>query len=337
MTHVIQVEEQGPPEVMKWVEVEVGDPGPGEVRLRQTAIGVNFVDAYFRKGVYKPPAGKLPFVPGQEGAGVVEAVGPGVTGLDPGDRVVYEGAMGAYAEMRLVPAARLVKLPEGIDDRIAAAAFLKGVTAHCLLTRVFPVKKGQTILFHAAAGGVGSIACQWASALGAKVIGTVGSDDKVELAKANRCDHVINYGREDFVKRVREITDGEGVDVVYDSVGKDTFPGSLDCLRPMGMWVSFGQSSGLPPEFSTSMLQQKGSLYATRPTIVHYLAKRPDLEASAKELFDVLKNGTVRVALNLELPLRDAAEAHRALEARKTVGVTVLLTGEAGNAGQSPV
>jgi NADPH2:quinone reductase len=326
MTHVIQVQEQGPPEVMKWVEVEVGEPGEGEVRLRQTAIGVNFVDVYFRKGVYKPPGGKLPFVPGQEAVGIVEAVGPAVTGLKVGDRVVYEGAMGAYAEKRLVPAARLIELPDGVSDRIAAAAFLKGLTAQCLLKRVFPVKKGQTILFHAAAGGVGSIACQWASALGATVIGTVGSDDKIELARSNRCDHVINYRKEDFTKRVRELTGGEGVDVVYDSVGKDTFPGSLDCLRPMGMWVSFGQSSGLPPEFSTSMLQQKGSLYATRPTIAHYLAKRPDLEVAAKDLFDVLESGAVRVSLNLELPLKEAAEAHRALEARKTVGTTVLLT-----------
>lgn len=324
MTHAIRVEKQGGPEVMEWVEVDVGDPGPGEVRLRHTAIGVNFVDVYFRKGVYQPPGG-LPFIPGAEAAGVIEAVGEGVTGLKPGDRVVYQGSTGAYSEARLMAVERLVKFPDDLDPQIAAASFLKGVTAQMLLHRTFPVGKGNVILWHAAAGGVGSIACQWAHALGATVIGTVGSDDKVKLAKANHCDHVINYRTEDFVARVREITGGEGVDVAYDSVGKDTFPGSLDCLKPLGMWVSFGQSSGLPPPFTTSLLQQKGALFATRPTTGVYFAKRSDLEAAAAELFEALRNGTVRVAVNLELPLQKAAEAHRALEERRTVGSTVLL------------
>ena len=324
MTHAIRFDAPGGPDVLQWVEVTVGQPGKGEVRLRQTAIGVNFVDIYYRKGVYPPPGG-YPFVPGQEGAGVVEAVGEGVTGVKPGDRVVYEGSPGAYAEERLVPAERLIKLPDDLDEQTAAAVFLKGVTVQCLLRRTFRIVKGQTILFHAAAGGVGSIACQWAAGLGVTVIGTVGSDDKVDLAHANGCAHVINYGREDFVARVREITGGAGVDVVYDSVGKDTFPGSLDCLKPMGMWVSFGQSSGLPPEFPIGLLQRKGSLFATRPTINHYLAKRADLEAAAGELFAALRNGTVRVAVNLKPPLKDAAEAHRAIEARKTTGAVVLI------------
>lgn len=324
MVHAFSVERTGGPEVLDWVEVEIGNPGPGEVRLRHTAVGVNFVDMYYRKGVYTPPGG-LPFIPGAEAAGIVEAIGAGVTDFKPGDRVVYEGSVGAYAEERLMPAARLVKLPDDLDEQIAAAVFLKGVTVQCLLRRTYKVGRGTVLLWHAAAGGVGSIACQWAHALGATVIGTVGSDDKIELARVNHCDHVINYRREDFVARVREITNGAGVDVVYDSVGKDTFPGSLDCLKPMGMWVSFGQSSGLPPEFSTSLLQQKGSLYATRPSIAHYLAKRADLEASAADLFEALRNGTVRVSVNLELPLKEAAEAHRALEGRKTIGSTVLI------------
>jgi NADPH2:quinone reductase len=324
MIHAIRVDRTGGPEVMQWVEVQVGAPGKGEVRLKHTAIGVNFVDIYYRSGIYQPPGG-FPFVVGAEGAGVVEAVGDGVTILKPGDRVVYQGSTGSYAEERLMPAVKLVKLPDDLDDEVAVAAFLKGLTAQCLLRRTFPVGKGHVVLFHAAAGGVGSLACQWAAALGATVIGTVGSDDKIDLARANRCAHVINYRREDFVKRVREITGGAGVDVVYDSVGKDTFPGSLDCLKPMGMWVSFGQSSGLPPPFPISLLQQKGSLFATRPTIAVYLAKRADLETSAAELFEALRSGIVKVAVNLELPLKDAAKAHRAIEARETVGATVLI------------
>ena len=324
MVHAIRVAKAGGPEVMEWAETEVGAPGPGEVRLRHTAIGVNFVDVYYRSGLYPPPGG-LPFIPGGEGAGVVVAAGAGVTGLKPGDRVVYQAWAGGYAQERLMPADRLVKLPDDIDDRVAAAAFFKGITVQCLIRRTFKVGKGNTILWHAAAGGVGSIACQWAAALGATVIGTVGSDDKAALALSHGCAHVINYKTEDFVARVKEITGGEGVDVVYDSVGKDTFPGSLDCLKPLGMWVAFGQSSGLPPPFTTSMLQQKGSLFATRPTILHYLAKRSDLETAATELFAALCDGSVKVAVNLELPLRDAAEAHRALESRRTVGATVLV------------
>ncbi len=324
MTHAILIDKAGGPEIMRWAEVDVGKPGPGEALIRHTAIGVNFVDIYYRKGVYKPPAG-FPLINGQEAAGVVEAVGEGVTLVKPGDRVVYQGVLGAYSERRLIPADRLIHLPDDLDDRIAAAVYLKGLTVQCLLRRTFRVEKGHTILWHAAAGGVGSIACQWAHALGVTVIGTVGSDDKIALAKANHCDHVVNYRSEDFVARVREITKGEGVSVAYDSIGKDTFPGSIDCLRPLGMWVSFGQSSGLPPEFPISLLQQKGSLFATRPVVGHYVAKRADLEASAKELFEALRSGAVRAGNTRELPLEEAAEAHRAIEARETVGSTVLI------------
>jgi NADPH2:quinone reductase len=324
MTHAIRIDGIGGPEVNQWVEVEVAAPGPGMARIRQTAIGVNFIDIYFRKGVYAPPGG-FPLINGQEGAGVVEAAGEGVSDLKPGDRVVYQGTLGGYAEERLIAADKLVKLPEDLDDTIAAAVFLKGVTVQCLLRRVFKVEPGHTVLFYAAAGAVGSIGCQWAHALGATVIGMVGSDAKIELARANHCDHVINYRREDFVARVKEITKGEGVDVVYDSIGKDTFPASLDCLKPMGMWVEFGYSSGMPPPFSISLLQQKGSLFATRPTVSTYVAKRPALEASAHELFDALRSGIVRVAVNRELPLKEVAEAHRAIEARETVGATVLI------------
>lgn len=324
MVHAIQLHEAGGPEVLKWEAVEVGEPGPGQIRLRHDAIGVNFIDVYYRMGLYPPPNG-YPLIPGAEAAGVVEAVGEGVTNVGPGDRIVYQVHVGAYAEKRLLPAERAVKLPDGIDSRLAAAAFLKGLTVQCLVRRTFKVEKGQTILWHAAAGGVGSLATQWVSALGATVIGTVGDPAKAEIAKANGCAHVINYRTEDFVARVKEITNGEGVDCVYDSVGKDTFPASLDCLKPLGMFASFGQSSGLPEPFTLAMLQQKGSLFATRPSIMTYLAKRPDLEASAKELFEALASGMVKVALNQEVPLKDAAAAHRALEARKTTGATVLI------------
>lgn len=323
MTRAIIIDQNGGPEVMRWSEVEVGTPGPGQARIRHTAIGVNFVDVYMRKGVYKSPG--FPLINGQEGAGVVEAVGEGVTLVKPGDRVVYQGVMGAYAEERLIPAEKLVKIPEGIDDVTAAATFLKGLTAWMLLRRVFHVEKGHNILFHAAAGGVGSIACQWAKALGANVIGTVGSNDKAALARSNGCDHVINYRSEDFVARAREITGGEGVAVAYDSVGKDTFPGSLDALRPMGMWVSFGQASGVVPDFPISALQFRGSLFATRPVVSHYVAKRPDLEAGAKDLFAALLGGSVRVAKPKVLPLKEAGDAHRAIEARETTGSTVLV------------
>ena len=322
MPHVMRVEEFGGPEVLKWTEVTVPDPGPGEVKLRQTAIGVNYIDVYHRIGLYKIA---LPLTPGSEGAGIVEAVGSDVTGFRVGDRVAYQGAIGGYAEVRLVPVNRLVHLPDGIDDKTAAAVLLKGVTAYYLLERTFRVGKGHTILFHAAAGGVGSIACQWASALGATVIGTVGSDDKVPIARANRCDHVINYRTEDFVERTRALTGGAGVDAVYDSVGKDTFPASLDCLKALGMWVSFGQSSGLPPPFPISLLQQKGSLFATRPTTAHYFADHADLEAAAAALFEAIASGIVKPAVGQEFPLKAAAEAHRALESRSTTGATLLI------------
>jgi NADPH2:quinone reductase len=322
MPLVIRIDAFGGPEVLRPVEIAPTPPAPGEVRVKQTAIGVNFVDVYHRIGLY-PNA--LPMIPGSEGAGVIDAVGTGVTGVKTGDRVVYQGALGAYAGTRVLPAARVVRIPDGIDERTAAAAFLKGVTVFCLLERVFKVGAGHTILVHAAAGGVGLIACQWAAALGATVIGTVGSDDKAALAASHGCAHVINYRREDFAVRVREITGGRGVEAVYDSVGKDTFEGSLDCLKRLGIMVSFGQSSGLPPPFSLSLLQSKGSLYATRPTVAHYLAERADLEAAAARLFDMLAGGTVKIEIGQEFALADAAEAHRALESRATVGATVLI------------
>jgi NADPH2:quinone reductase len=309
---------------MAFVPVKIGKPGRGQVLLRHSAIGVNFIDAYFRKGVYPPPGG-FPLTPGAEAAGVVEAVGEGVTGLKPGDRVVYQGSVGAYSEERLFDADKLVRLPDDLDAKVAAAVFLKGLTAQCLLRRTYKVGKGTVIVLHAAAGGVGSIACQWAHGLGATVIATVGSDDKFEVARKNGADHVINYRTGDFVARVKEITKGEGVDVVYDSVGKDTFPASLDCLKPMGMMASFGQSSGLPGEFTFATLQHKGSLFATRPSLFHYTAKRADLEASAHELFDAIRAGIVKVDINQEFALRDAADAHRAMEGRRTVGSTVLI------------
>jgi len=322
MPNVILIERNGGPEVMDWVEVPEQAPGPGEVLLRQTAIGLNYADVYQRIGLYK---GALPAVLGSEGVGVVHALGSGVTSLKVGDRVVYQGVNGAYADVRLASAERLVKLPDTIDDRTAAASFLKGVTVYYLLFRTFKVGKDTTLLFHAAAGGVGLIACQWAASLGATVIGTVGSDAKAELAKANGCTHVINYSRENFVERVKEITGGVGVDVCYDSIGKDTFPASLDCIRPMGTWVTFGNSSGPVPPFPPLLLMQKGSLFATRPTTGHYLAKRADLEEAAKALFAVLADGTVKVTIGQTFPLKDAAAAHRALEARETSGATVLL------------
>lgn len=322
MPHVIRIEEPGGPSVLQWAEVASPVPGAGEALLRQTAVGVNFIDTYERSGLYQLP---LPAVMGSEGAGVVDAVGSGVTSVKVGDHVVYQNVKGAYAETRTVPADRLVHIPKGIDDKTAAAAFLKGLTAYYLLRRTFKVEKGHTILFHAAAGGVGQIACQWARSLGATVIGTVGSDDKVALAKANGCHHVINYVSGNFVEEVKAITGGAGVDVVYDAVGKDTFPASLDCLKPLGMWVSFGQSSGVPPPFPILLLLQKGSIYATRPTIAHYLAKRADLEAAAAELFAVIADGRVKIQIGQTFPLKDAAAAHRALESRKTVGATVLI------------
>jgi NADPH2:quinone reductase len=323
MTHAIRIHETGGPEVLTWEEVEVGDPGPGEVRLQHAAVGLNFIDVYHRSGLY--PLAALPAVIGMEGAGRVEAVGEGVTDLKPGDRVAYAGIPpGAYAEARLIPAHRLVRLPDGISDQQAAGMMLQGMTVQYLIRRTYRVAKGDTVLFHAAAGGVGLIACQWLKSLGARVIGTVGSDEKAELAKAHGCDHPINYRSEDFVARVKEITDGEGVPVVYDSVGKDTFEGSLDCLRPLGMFVGFGNASGPVPPFNMGILAQKGSLFLTRPTLMTYTAKREDLLSSANELFDVVLSDEIKIEVNQSYPLAEAAQAHRDLEARKTTGSTIL-------------
>lgn len=323
MPNAIRIHELGGPEVLSWEEITVGEPGPGEVRLRQTAVGLNFIDVYFRTGLYKAPA--LPFIPGLEGAGVVEAVGAGVDGLAVGDRVAYATQpLGAYAEARVMAADRLVKVPDSVDDQTAAAMMLQGMTAQYLLRQTYPVQAGQTILFHAIAGGVGLIACQWAKHLGATVIGTVGSEAKAELARAHGCDYTINYKSEDFVARVREITEGRGVPVVYDSVGRDTFMKSLECLSPRGMLVSFGQSSGAVAPLDPGILSARGSLYLTRPTLFTYTAKPEDLQATARELFEVVGAGHVKIEVNQHFPLRDAAEAHRALEARRTTGSSVL-------------
>lgn len=323
MPHAIRIHETGGPEVLRWEEVTVGDPGDGEVRLRQTAVGLNYIDTYHRTGLYPV---QLPTGVGLEGAGVVEAVGPGVDSLAEGDRVAYAGGpLGAYADVRLMPAHRLVKLPESIDDRQAAAMMLQGMTAQYLLRETYRVQPGDTVLIHAAAGGVGLIACQWAKSLGATVIGTVGSAEKADLARAHGCDHPVNYRDEDFVARVREITGGKGVPAVYDSVGKDTFEGSLDCLRPRGVMVLFGQSSGPVPPFDLGKLAAKGSLYITRPTLFVYTADRADLERTAGELFDVVGSGKVKIEVNQTYPLTDATQAHRDLEGRKTTGSTILL------------
>ncbi|HUK59968.1 MAG TPA: quinone oxidoreductase [Stellaceae bacterium] len=322
MPHAIRVHKYGGPEVMQWEEVQVGAPGAGEALIRQTAVGVNFVDVYNRTGLYQAA---LPTGLGAEGAGVVEAVGSGVDYLKKGDRVAYGNSpLGAYAEARLIPADRLVKLPDGIDDKRAAAMMLKGLTAQYLLRQTYKVKKGDTILVQAAAGGVGLIACQWAKHLGATVIGTVGSDDKAKLAKANGCDHPIVYTREDFVKRVAELTDGKKLPVVYDGVGKDTFMKSLDCLAPLGLCVLFGNASGAVDNFNTGILAAKGSLYLTRPTLNTYGAKRENMVQMANELFDVVQKGAVKIEVHQSYPLREAAHAHRDLESRKTTGSSVL-------------
>lgn len=324
MTKAIVIHETGGPDVLKVEDVDVGDPGPGEARIRHKAIGLNFIDTYYRSGLYPAPNG-LPFTPGNEGAGIVAAVGEGVSDISVGDGVAYVGPIGAYAEERLVPAASLVKLPDPIDMRTAASMMLKGLTAQYLLRQTFVVQAGHTILFHAAAGGVGLIACQWANALGATVIGTVGSEEKAELARAHGCHHVINYRTESFVERVDEITGGAKCDVVYDSVGKDTYPGSLDCLKPRGMWISFGQSSGPIENFNLALLAQKGSLYAARPVLFTYIAERENLVAMADEMMARIADGTIRIEVNQDFPLLEAAEAHRALEGRKTTGASVLI------------
>src|ERR1700755_1597277 len=323
MTHAIRFHKPGGPEVLVWEEVNVGKPGPGEARIRHTAVGLNFVDIYNRSGLY--PA-QLPSGLGGEGAGVVEEVGAGVTDLKPGDRVAYgNGPLGAYAEARLIPADRLIKLPDGIDDKTAAAMMLKGLTVQYLIRQTYRIKSGETILLHAAAGGVGLILGQWAKHLGVTVIGTVGSDEKAKLAQAHGCAHTIVYTREDFAKRVDEITGGKKVPVVYDSVGKDTFLKSLDCLAPLGYLVLFGQSSGSVEPLNLGLLAQKGSLFVTRPTLNTYAAKSENLRAMAKELFEVVSSGAVKINVNQTYALKDAAKAHADLAARKTTGSTVFL------------
>jgi NADPH2:quinone reductase len=322
MPHVIRIHQHGGPEQLRWEEVTVGDPGPGQVRVRNTAVGLNFIDTYHRSGLYPMP---LPLVLGSEGAGVVDAVGPKVKEFRVGDHVAYAQPIGAYAEVLLRPAARLVKIPAGIKDETAAAMMLKGMTAWYLCRRTYRVKKGDTIVVHAAAGGVGQILCQWAKHLGATVIGTVGSDEKVALAKKAGCKHVVVMSREKLSERVKAITKGRGVPVVYDGVGKDTFMESLDCLAPLGLMASFGNASGAVAPVNIGILAQKGSLFLTRPTLVNYTAAREDLLTAARELFAVVKKGAVKITINQRYPLREAAQAHRDLESRKTTGSTVLL------------
>ena len=322
MPYAIRIHENGGPEVLKWEEVEVGAPGPGEVRVRNTAIGLNFIDTYHRSGLY-PMA--LPLTLGSEGAGVVEAVGPRVKEFKAGDRVAYAQPIGAYAEVLLRPVARLVKIPAGIEDETAAAMMLKGMTAWYLCRRTYRVKEGDTIVVHAAAGGVGQILCQWTKHLGATVIGTVGSEEKVAVAKKAGCKHVIVSSKERTSERVKAITRGKGVPVVYDGVGKDTFMDSLDCLSPLGLMASFGNASGAVPPVNIGILAQKGSLFLTRPTLVNYTATREDLDTAARELFSVVKKGAVKIKVKQTYPLREAAQAHIDLQNRKTTGQTVLL------------
>jgi len=322
MTKAVRFHKTGGPEVLQLDDVQVGDPGQGQARIRHTATGVNFIDTYQRSGLYPM---QLPATAGNEGAGVVEQVGSGVTALKVGDRVAYTGQVGSYCTERLVQADRVVKVPEGISDEQAASMMLKGMTVQYLIHSTYPVKKGDTVLWHAAAGGVGLIACQWLKALGVTVIGTVGSPEKAKLAKAHGAEHVIDYSKENFVERVKEITGGRKVPVVYDSVGKSTWEGTLDCLRPLGMWVSFGNASGAVPPLNTGILAQKGSLYLTRPTLVTYTASREDLEARSKSLFDIVKSGKVKIEITARYKLADAAQCHRDLEGRKTTGSVILL------------
>ena len=322
MPYAIRIHENGGPDTLRWEEVEVGDPGPGEVRVRNSAVGLNYIDTYHRSGLYPM---QLPLTLGGEGAGVIEAVGKKVKGLKTGDRVAYTGPLGAYSEVLLRPADKLVKLPSGIDEKDAAAMMLKGLTAWYLCRRTYKVKKGDTILVHAAAGGVGQILCQWTKYLGATVIGTVGSEEKVALAKKSGCKHVIVASTEKVSERVRAITKGKGVPVVYDGVGKDTFMDSLDCLAPLGLMVSFGNASGAVPPFNIGILAAKGSLFLTRPTLATYTATSEDLQTASRELFNVVKKGAVKIRINQTYPLREAAQAHRDLESRKTTGSTVLL------------
>jgi len=324
MTRAIRIHENGGPEVLRWEEVAVSQPGAGEALVRQTAVGLNFIDVYHRTGLYPLPG--LPSGLGVEGTGIVEAAGPDVTEFASGDRVAYAGGpVGAYAELRVMPAARLVPLPDGIGDRQAAAMMIKGMTAQYLLRRTHRVRPGETILIHACAGGVGLIACQWAKHLGATVIGTVGTDEKADLARSHGCDHAIVYTRERFTERVRQLTDGKGVPVVYDSVGDATFEGSLDCLAPLGLMVSYGNASGAVRPFSLITLAEKGSLFVTRPTLFTYTGTRDELLSTAAGLFGVVRSGAVRIEARQTYPLSEAAQAQRDLEARKTTGSTVLL------------
>ncbi len=322
MPYAIRIHEFGGADKLQWEEVNVGEPGPGQVRVRHTAVGLNYIDTYHRTGLYP---NQLPLTLGSEGAGVVEAVGPKVKDLKVGDRVAYAGAIGAYSEVALRPAEKLVKLPSGIDDKTAAAMMLKGMTAWYLCRRTYRVKSGDTIVVHAAAGGVGQILCQWAKKLGATVIGTVGSEEKAALAKKAGCKHVIVTSKEKISERVRAITKGKGVPVVYDGIGKDTFTESLDCLAPLGLMVSFGNASGAVAPVNIGVLAQKGSLFLTRPTLVNYTATREDLLMAARELFSVVKSGAVNIKVNQTYPLREAAQAHNDLESRKTTGSTVLV------------
>jgi len=323
MPHAIRVHATGGPDVLTFDDVTVGDPGPGEARIRHTAVGVNYIDTYHRSGLYKIP---LPSGIGSEAAGVVEAVGSGVDWVKPGDRVAYcGGPLGSYSEVRVMPAERLVKLPDVISDHVAATLMLKGFTVQYLFRQTHRLKEGDTILFHAAAGGVGLIACQWAKALGVTMIGTVGSDEKAALAKENGCAQTIVYTRENFVERVKALTGGKGVPVVYDGVGKETFPASLDCLSPRGLFVSYGNASGPVPPLDIMLLSAKGSLYVTRPTLFTYAAKRDDIAGMAKELFDLVLAGKIVSEPRQTFALKDATAAHRALESRATTGATVLM------------
>jgi NADPH2:quinone reductase len=322
MTKAIRIHEHGGPEVLRWEDVELGAPGPGQVRVKHNAVGLNFIDTYQRSGMYPL---QLPTTLGMEGAGVVEELGEGVSGLEVGDRVAYPAPLGSYSEARLAPAERMIKLPEAIGDQQAAAMMLQGLTVQYLIRQTHRVAAGETVLLHAAAGGIGLIACQWLKHLGATVIGTVGSAEKAELATAHGCTHTINYREEDFVERVKELTGGAGVPVAYDGVGKDTFEGSLQCLAPLGLMALFGAASGPVPPFELGRLAPLGSLFITRPTLMTYSAKRADLEAMAAELFEVVMSGAVKIEVNQTYPLAETAQAHRDLEARKTTGSTVLL------------
>lgn len=325
MTHAVRIHETGGPEVLRWEPVDVPDPGPGEALIRQTAAGLNFIDVYFRTGLYRAPG--FPATIGNEGAGVVESIGAGVTEVAVGDRVAYCMSLGSYAQRRIIASKQLVRIPDGISDEQAAAVMLKGCTVQYLIRRTHAVQRGETVLFHAAAGGCGLIACQWLKHLGATVIGTVGTREKAALAHAHGCDHPVVYTEECFVERVKELTGGRGVPVVYDSVGKDTFEDSLQCLQPRGLMVSFGNASGAVEPFAPALLAARGSLFLTRPTLATYTATREELEETTAELFDVVGSGAVRIEVNQTYALEDAAEAHRDLEARRTTGSTVLLTG----------